>query len=108
VAVTRALAVIALLAVTSHASPPPMPPCDAEQRLADADHYMETGMYAAALVHYEKALVCKPDLVTLRLALIAACGSRNAVKARMFARHLPDGDRLLLTLVCVANHIDLR
>ncbi len=86
--------------------PPAVAACDAAALTKKGDANIGAGMFAAALASYEQALQCKPDKATLKKAGMAACRSKNGVKARAIIAKLPGDMGLAIAQICVREGID--
>ncbi|MEO8701846.1 MAG: serine/threonine-protein kinase, partial [Kofleriaceae bacterium] len=74
--------------VATAPAPAPPPPCDAAELERTGQAAYVAGKYAAALVAFESANQCKPSGTLATKAVMAACGSGNAARARQLWRVL--------------------
>jgi tetratricopeptide (TPR) repeat protein len=85
----------------------PAAPCDADtlKLKADADH--SAGLYAQALLNYEKAMACKPGLDLHAQAGMEACKSKNVDKARRYFQSVSPSRQTGLKQICLREGIEL-
>ncbi|MBL0214405.1 MAG: PEGA domain-containing protein [Myxococcales bacterium] len=67
--------------------------------------FLQTGMDAAALASFERAILCKSDPKAIRLAAMSACRSKNVAKARRWLSQVPAAEAMGITQICVRNGI---
>jgi hypothetical protein len=89
---------------TTPAQPPA--PCDFAQLVREGDDQVTRGGHAAALNAYEHALQCRMDNQVLSKAFVAACNSRNVVKAKQLFPRLPPQRQQMLSQACLRFGID--
>ena len=83
------------------------PGCDADALRQKGEDHLQTSMDAAALAAFEASLACKSDAKVMRLAMMAACRSKNDVKARLYNANLPASQTTGIVQICVRNGIAL-
>jgi len=83
--------------------PPPPRSCDFDVLAAKGDDHAAAGRWAAALSTWEQALACKPDLLVLRKAAMAACNSKNAAKANVYLPRLDKTSATGVLQICIRN-----
>ncbi len=81
--------------------------CDADALAAKGQDHLQTGMDAAALAAFEASMKCRPDEGLLRLAFMAACRSKNEVKAKYYWSKVPPATSDGLRAICTRNNIVL-
>jgi hypothetical protein len=86
--------------------PPATASCDAAALAKKGDDNFGAGMFAAALAAYESSQQCKPDNMVLRKAGLAACRSKNGIKARAIIAKLPGDMGLPVAQICIREGID--
>ena len=91
----------------SNSTTPP-PACDADALRDKGQDYLSTGMDAAALAAFEASIKCRADASIVRFAFMAACRSKNAVKAKAYFQKLPPGTVTNIIQICVRNGIMLQ
>ena len=82
-------------------------PCDADALVQKADDHLQTGMDAAALMFFERAMQCRPDPTLYRKAFMAACRSKNEPKANVYYGKLLPDERSSLAQLCIRNGIQV-
>jgi len=90
------------------ADAPPAPPtnCDADELRDKGLENINIGQLAAALSQFEASLRCKKDSHTVQLAYMAACGSRNEAKSRLYFAQLAPAQQSKFRQICLRNMID--
>ncbi len=86
-------------------APPAAPPCDFDAAMTKGQDHLQTGMDAAALAAFERAIQCKADPKATRLAAMSACRSKNVPKARQWLAKVPAAEATLITQICLRNGI---
>jgi tetratricopeptide (TPR) repeat protein len=81
--------------------------CDAQERAAKAKASFDLGQYTAALSLYEESYKCKPDLVMIGFEYLAACKSKNAVKARQYFSQLSASTQKVSQAFCLHEGIQV-
>jgi|GEM_PF-2094881 len=81
--------------------------CDADAFTNKGDDYLSNGMDTAALAQFEKALACGEDLAISKKALLAACRSKNAAKAKTYLPDIPAAQQSSYSQICLRFGITL-
>jgi hypothetical protein len=97
----------AVVATAPIESPPPTPPCDADNLRDKGTEYAGAGNYKAALDAYDRALACAPSQSVVRLAFLAACQAGNATRAKELYAQIPALSQGNLAQICLRNKIDV-
>jgi len=84
------------------------PSCDAGKLSSRAQDAIAGGRYGSALASIEASMRCRYDPTLYRLAVLAACNSGNATKARLYYARVPAAQQGALAQLCLRNHIALR
>jgi hypothetical protein len=90
------------------AAPTPTPAptnCNAAALAATGKEQVVAGQLAAALVSYEAAYACKPDLRYLRKACVIACDMRDPKRAKAIWKRLSDDEKQAALGECTRNGI---
>lgn len=85
---------------------PPPGDCDADALKQKGMDQFNLGQHAAALVQFEAALRCKPSSELFRLAVMAACNSKNSAKAKYYFPKLSSIDQQRLQIICIRNAVE--
>ena len=80
---------------------PDKPDCDADALRMKGDDYLSTGMDAAALVAFEKSMLCRPDLALVKKSYMASCKSRNVTKAKQYFSRIPAAQQNSVSQICI-------
>jgi hypothetical protein len=84
------------------------PSCDAGKLASRAQEAISTGRYPVALASLEASMRCRYDPSLYRMAVLAACNSSNATKARLYYARVPAAQQPALAQLCLRNKIALR
>jgi hypothetical protein len=98
----------ALSFTTASRTPPgpgPRAACDGEALNDKAMEAYASGNYAVALVHFEAAYACKPELRFAEKALVVACNIPNLSQARKHWARITPMMRQRVLMICVRNAI---
>jgi hypothetical protein len=79
--------------------------CNSVKLKESGDTKLLQGLDAAALVDYDGAIKCHPEGDVYTKAFMAACRSRNELKARQYYKNLPADKRDSISQICVRNGI---
>ena len=88
---------------------PDPPACDAEATKTQGVDAFQSGNFPTAVKLFEQSLGCKFDQSVVSKLVLAACNSKNLVKARQYYPRLPAGQQQAgIVQRCLDNKIDPR
>ena len=82
--------------------------CDAEALKVKGTTWFQNGQYVQALASFERSLACKWDQTVVPKAMLAACSSKNLMKARQYYPRLSSAQMPSLVQRCLDHGIDPR